>query len=86
MSKSIPKSIEVKLMEPVLVDGKETDTLVMNGPKVRDLMAAEKAGGGVSGQEVWLFAALCQVDQSAIENMVLADYKSMQKAYQRFLS
>lgn len=81
---SDPVSIELK--EPVEVGGLCIDKLSMRGPKVRDLLAAEKAGKGDAEREIRLFSLLCEVSPKAIEELSLADYGKLQQAYQGFLS
>lgn len=60
--------------------------LVMRRPKVRDMLASEKAKGGDADKEITLFANLCEVAPSAIEALDMADYQQLQQAYQGFLS
>lgn len=79
-----PKKIELK--EPVQAEGKQITSMTMRGPKVRDLIASEKAGTTNSEREVYLFSALCDVPEDAIHDLALADYTRLQEAYQGFLS
>lgn len=78
--------IEIKLKHPVLVGGEKTEALRMRGPKVRDLIAAEKYAKMDSEREMALFAALCEVPHDVIESMELLDYMQLQRAYQAFLA
>jgi len=74
------------LAYPVEADGAPLAELTVRRPKVRDLLAAEKAGGGDAGREVRLFANLCQVSPATIEALDLADYNRLQEVYRGFLS
>jgi len=76
----------IKLKHPVTVDGKELNSLSMRRPKVRDMLIADKHGGGNGAKEVAMFANLCEVDSSVIEDLDLADYGELQATYKGFLS
>lgn len=78
------KTIELK--HPVTVAGSEIKTLSMRRPKVKDQLAADKHGGGNAEKEIRLFANLCEVEPSVIEELDLADYRQVQEAYSGFLS
>lgn len=78
--KSIP------LNTPVTSAGVEIKTLKMREPKVRDMLAAEKAGKGDAAREISMFAALCEVEPAVIEDLSMKDYRKVQDAYQGFLS
>ena len=76
----------IKLKHPLTVEGAGVTELNLRRPKVRDVRAADKAGGSDAEREVRLFANLCEVTPSTIEEMDMADYLKLQKAYQDFLS
>jgi hypothetical protein len=78
--KSIP------LNTPVTSAGVEIKTLKMREPKVRDMLAAEKAGKGDAAREISMFAALCEVEPTVIEELSMKDYRKVQDAYGGFLS
>jgi len=80
----VPAKIDLK--HPVQVDGVHTKALSMRRPKVRDLLAADKAGKGDAEREVHLFACLCEVEPALIEELDMDDYGRLQKAYRDFLS
>jgi len=63
-----------------------TAQLNMRRPKVRDMLAADKAKGSDAEKEIAMFANLCEVAPSDIEALDMADYQALQKAYQGFLS
>lgn len=77
---------QIVLKTPVRVDGLTTERLAMRGPKVRDLLAAEKAAKGDAEREIRLFACLCEVAPAVIEELALGDYAQLQEAYRSFLS
>lgn len=67
-----------------LEDG--TNRLNMRRPKVRDMLAADKAKGSDAEKEIAMFANLCEVAPGDIEALDMADYKELQTAYSGFLS
>jgi len=69
----------VVLKYPVTVDGVPLQELAVRRPKVRDLLAAEKAGAGQAAQEIRLFANLCEVPPGTIEELDMADYRALQE-------
>ena len=80
------KSEVIELKHPIERDGSKIEKLVMRGPKVRDLISAEKAGPSDSEREVYLLSDLCDVDEDVIKDLCLVDYTGLQKVYQNFLS
>ncbi len=78
----------IQLQHPVTIEGTEIKHLNLRRPKVRDLRNAEKAGKGAGNAEteIRLFANLCEVTPETIEELDLADYGRLQKAYEGFLS
>jgi hypothetical protein len=80
----VEKTVELK--NPVTVEGVKTSSLTMRSPKVKDLLASEKAAKGDSEREVYLITLLCGVPKSAIEDLEMSDYKALQEKLQSFLS
>ena len=78
--------VTIKLKFPVNSDGAAIKELKMRRAKVRDMLAVEDFSGSDAAKECQLFANLCEVTPSVIEEMDLADYQEIQKAYQGFLS
>ncbi len=78
------KTIELK--SPVQANGAEVTKLSMREPKVRDMLAAEKATNSSGELEILMFASICEVAPSVIEDLTMADYLRVQAAYQDFLS
>ncbi|MGZ4954445.1 MAG: phage tail assembly protein [Methylobacter sp.] len=60
--------------------------ITLRRPKVRDMLASDKAKGSDAEKEIALFANLCEVAPVDIEALDMADYQALQKAYQGFLS
>jgi hypothetical protein len=60
--------------------------ITMRRPKVRDMLASDKAKGSDAEKEIALFANLCEVAPVDIESLDMVDYQALQKAYQGFLS
>jgi len=78
--------MDIDLKYPVQSDGRSVEKLSMRRPKVRDLLAAEKAAKGNAGQEIRLFSLLCEVPPAVIEDLDVADYGRLQEAYRGFLA
>lgn len=76
----------IELKHPITLNGIEVSQLNLRRPKVRDVRAADKAGSTDSEREIWLFANLCEATPEAIEELDMADYLQVQRAYQDFLS
>lgn len=79
-------SATITLEYPVTHQGTEYTSLTMRRPKVRDSRDAQRGGGGNSDHEIRLFANLCEVPPSVIEEMDMKDYMQIQAAYEGFLS
>jgi hypothetical protein len=62
------------------------NTITLRRPKVRDMLAADKAKGGDAEREVALFANLAELTPEDIANLDMADYKQLQDVYKDFLS
>lgn len=79
-------TIDIKLTEPIEINGAKVALLKLRRPKVRDMLVASKAPGSDAEREVMLFANLCEVEPAVIQDLDMADYLALQKAYQGFLS
>lgn len=62
------------------------DELFLRRPKVRDMLAGDKAGGTDAEKEIRTFANLCEVSPETIEALDMADYKRLQETDAAFLS
>lgn len=76
----------INLKQAVTLGGEEYTHLTLRRPKVRDMLGVDKQGGTDAEKEVRIFANLCEVSPSVIEELDLADYQALQGAYQAFLS
>lgn len=79
-------TVKITLKDPVIVDGEKIEALTMRGPKVRDLIAAEKYSKMDSEREMALFASVCGVTHDVIEEMSIVGYRQLQEAYIGFLA
>lgn len=61
-------------------------TLTLRRPKVRDMIASDKAKGTDADKEIALFANLAEISPEEIAALDMADYKQLQEAYKAFLS
>ena len=77
---------KMTLRYPVESDGQEVTELRMRRAKARDSRDAQRGGGGSADNEIRLFANLCEVAPAVIEELDMADYMSLQKVYEGFLS
>jgi len=76
----------IKLKYPIDVAGEQITSLNLRRPKVRDMLAADKAAEGEAEKEVAMFANLCEVSRDTILELDGVDYGQLQKAYSGFLS
>ena len=76
----------IKLAHPIEVDGGPVSALQLRRPRVRDMLAADKAAGSEAEKEIRMFSNLCEVAPSVIESLDLADYTRLQETYKDFLS
>lgn len=75
----------IKLSRPLATkDGRTLETLTMREPLVRDMRAAKKASTSEDGQEVTLFANLCEITPSDIDQLPVSDYRKVQEAFSAF--
>ena len=77
---------EIKLQYPITVDGEEVAVLTMRRPKVKDQLAADKTTGTDAEKEIRMFANLCDIAPSALDELDLADYVKLQEVFTGFLS
>ena len=76
----------LSLKYPVTHDGTEYTELRMRRAKARDSRDAQRGGGSSADSEIRLFANLCEVAPAVIEELDMADYMSLQRSYEAFLS
>jgi hypothetical protein len=78
---------QIKLNEPIKVDGVLIHELSLRRPKVRDLLIA--SGGSPvseSEREVNLIANLAEIPAEAIKDLDMLDYMKIQESLKSFLS
>jgi len=79
--------VKIDLKHPVKdVTGEIIQSLTVRSPKVRDMIAAEKAFETEGERGVYLMSLLCGVSPKVIEEMEMIDYRQLQKVSQGFLS
>lgn len=77
---------EITLKYPVtLATGKVIDKLSLRRPKVRDLKAVQRAHDKSEEQELALLSLLAGLTPEDIEELDLADYKSIQDTFRGML-
>jgi len=77
---------EITLDFPVENGAETVTSLNMRRMKARDQVVVAKQGGTNAEQEVRLFANLCEVAPTVIEELDMKDYRKVQEAYRGFLS
>lgn len=77
---------QIELKYPVTVAEHEYKALTMRSAKARDQIVAQKSASNNADVELVLFSNLCEVSTEVIEELEMADYQQLQKAYNGFLS
>lgn len=80
------RTTDIPLKFPVTIDGHEHKSLTMRSAKARDQIAAQKSASHKADIEIILFSNLCEVSPQVIEELEMADYQKVTKAYNDFLS
>ena len=79
--------VKIELKNPITVCGEVVTQLTMRAPKVRDILAGEKAFKNPGAErEIYVMALLCGVTPAIIEELDMSDYVRLQKASEDFLS
>ncbi len=73
MSRNIVQTL--KLSEPIHSDGRTIETLEFSKPRARDMKVIDTTPGQV-GQAVKLIAALCDVVEEAVDELVVEDFEA----------
>ena len=80
-------SVQIKLDEPIIVDGAKIDVLTMRRPKVRDQKNAHAiCEGDTVKMEMVLFTNLCDLPIDAWDDLYWDQYIKLQEAYTNFLA
>jgi hypothetical protein len=74
----------IKLQFPVEMDGAKYAELNMRRSKVKDRLAVAQMKCSDEEKEIRLFANLCEVAPSVIQELDEVDYANVQKAYTSF--
>lgn len=75
----------IELKYPVSSNGENLNKLTMRRSKVRDrLVVAKMKNSSNEEKEINLFANLCEVTPSTIEELDESDYVNLQQAYTNF--
>jgi Phage tail assembly chaperone proteins, E, or 41 or 14 len=80
------KRVKIELNQPIDIAGAKVSVLQLRRPKVRDMLSVEKSAENDAEKEIQLFANLCEVSPDDLLELDMADYATLQKAYQDFLS
>lgn len=80
------RTTDITLKYPVTIDKHEYKALTMRSAKARDQVVAQKSASNNADVELVLFSNLCEVSTDVIEELEMADYQQLQKAYNDFLS
>ena len=76
---------KIKLTQPITIDGKSHDHIILRRPKVKDRLIVERMGSNDAEKEVALIANLAGLPKEAVEEIDLRDYTQIQKVLQDFL-
>lgn len=77
---------KIRLIQPITVDDKQHDHVILRRPKVKDRLIVERMGTNDAEKEVALIANLSGLPKEAIEEIDLSDYAQIQTVLQDFLS
>lgn len=78
--------VDVTLSRPVSVSGAKLAVLRMREPLVRDQKAVNKMDGNNADKESTLFANLCDIAPSDMDELPMKDYARLSEAYTSFMS
>jgi hypothetical protein len=79
-----PNTAKIELDFPITISGVEVSHLVMRRPKVRDIMAAQKAGGSEAEMGVALVANLCEITPDDVLELDGSDWDKCEVQVQAF--
>jgi hypothetical protein len=79
-----PNTAKIDLDFPITISGVEVSHLVMRRPKVRDMMAAQKAGGSEAEMGVALVANLCEITPDDVLELDSSDWDKCEAQVQAF--
>ncbi len=77
----------IKLKYPVEITGESFEKLIMRRSKIKDRLAVAKMKSSSDEEkEIRLFANLCEVEPTIIEELDESDYANLQKTYLGFFN
>jgi hypothetical protein len=79
-----PNTAKITLDFPITVSGVEVSHLIMRRPKVRDMMAAQKAGGTEAEMGIALVANLCEITLDDVLELDSLDWDKCEEQVQAF--
>jgi len=75
-----PNTAKIELDFPIQISGAEVQYLVMRRPKVRDMITAQKAGGGDDAETgLVLISNLCEITRDELLELDSADWKKLEE-------
>jgi len=78
---------KIELKYPIELNGENTTNLTMRRSKVKDrLLVAKMKTASDEEKEIRLFANLCEVEPTVIEDLDESDYANLQKTYLSFFN
>lgn len=87
MSNAFEKNaVALSLRFPIMANNSEITHLHVRRPKVRDMIAMDKAQTSDAEKELTLFANLCEIEPQSLHELDMSDYAQLQTIYQSFLS
>lgn len=78
------KTTEITLEYPVKSGATEITALKMRRPRVKDQLIADKQNKHDADKEIHLFALLCEVDLTVIQELDMDDYEAVKNAFLGF--
>jgi len=78
--------VKIELTHSIEIDGAKVSVIQLRRPKVRDMLSVEKSVDNDAEKEIQLFANLSELSPDNLLELDMADYATLQKAYQDFLS
>lgn len=76
---------DIRLSEPIELDGKRISSLNIRRPKVADMLAAQKVSTNEPERELNLIAVLTGLPRAAVEKLDMRDYMALQRKLAEFM-
>lgn len=78
------EGLNIELKTAVEIDGKQTKTVTMREPTVRDQLDVQAVKGSEAHREVTLMANLCNLTPDQVKAMTMRNYRRLQAALEVF--